>query len=371
MGEKIGDIDIDDLITHGLYDPDAEGAEDRLYSIRYVVSMGGTLDEMLEAKGDLYALGSRRLLRTGRARYTLGEAAELAGATPENALRFNRAAGFADPGPDARIFSDEDVELFGLLQGAAAFFGEDLLLQFVRVVGHAMSRVADAAISAFAININQQDHQTAVSPEELARSNEAAIGLLPSAVRAMDVLLRRHMERLSRNEVLTGDKWEGVDALDRAVGFCDLVGYTALSGQMSTTELAKLLARFEGRVADLVNQLGGSIIKLIGDEVMFIANDASTASEIALGLVEAFGSGDIPPVRVGVAAGRVLLREGDYYGSTVNLAARLVKLAPPGGVLAPSDFRELAATGVAFEDAGSPPLKGFEESVELVALHRS
>jgi class 3 adenylate cyclase len=65
----------------------------------------------------------------------------------------------------------------------------------------------------------------------------------------------------------------------------------------------------------------------------------------------------------------VIVREGDYHGPVVNLAARIVKLAPPGGVLIPRTLKS-ELTGLRFEDAGSPDLKGFEDPVELVRIAR-
>jgi adenylate cyclase len=186
----------------------------------------------------------------------------------------------------------------------------------------------------------------------------------------MDVLLRRHMELKSRPDFLRGEEWEGVDAADRAVGFCDLVGYTALSEQISTPRLAAMLRDFETTASDLITAKGASVVKLIGDEVMFVASDAAAAADVALSLAETFDKGDrLPPVRCGIAAGRVILSEGDYHGLVVNLAARVVKLAPPGEVLAP-----LAIAGdlgdVKIEDIGTQDLKGFRDPVDLVRIHR-
>ncbi|HYZ90758.1 MAG TPA: adenylate/guanylate cyclase domain-containing protein [Actinomycetota bacterium] len=340
-----------------------------------VRSLASALDlekvvEILDTSEDVMA-AVRLLLRREEGRYTLEEAAEKAGISPEKGRQINLACGFADPGPDARVFTDEDIEVLQLFEGSTAIFGEDVAIQNVRVLGLAMSRVADAFISSFATMIGRRSLEADLTDEDFARANETAVGLLPSAVRAMDVLLRRHMELKSRPDFALGDEWEGVDAVDRAVGFCDLVGYTALAQQISDNRLASTLRAFETTAADLITEHGADLVKLIGDEVMFVAPDAATAVRVALALADRFGEGDVlPPVRCGVNAGRVIVREGDYHGPVVNLAARIVKLAPPGGVMAPAELANELGTEFTFEDAGDKELKGFADLVPLVIIRR-
>src|SRR4051794_24494534 len=113
-----------------------------------------------------------------------------------------------------------------------------------------------------------------------------------------------------------------------SVGFVDLAGFTKLSRQLSRLELAQLTETFELTASGVVADLGGRLVKTIGDEIMYVAFDASCAVEIALTLIERLRDiDDIPPVHAGVATGSVLLRLGDVYGSTVNTAARLPGLA--------------------------------------------
>ena len=326
---------------------------------------------VLDTGDDIMSMVREGLHRGGE-HYTLEEAAAKAGFSARQFAQLNLACGFADPGPDARVFTDEDVEVLQLFQASTEIFGEDVAMQNVRVMGSAMARVADAFISSFAMTVGRQSSEGEFTEEDLAQANETAIALLPSAVRALDVLLRRHLALKSRwdNDIRLGSDWEGVDVIDRAVGFCDLVGYTALAQQISDARLASLLRAFETTAADLITARGADVVKLIGDEIMFVAPDAATATDVALALAESFGTGDVlPPVRCGVAAGRVIVREGDYHGPVVNLAARIVKLAPPGGVLIPRTL-ESQLTGLEFEDAGSRDLKGFADSVDLVRISR-
>jgi adenylate cyclase len=130
------------------------------------------------------------------------------------------------------------------------------------------------------------------------------------------------------------------------------------------------LNRFETVASDVVHGGGGRVVKLIGDEVMFAVTGAGAAGDIACMLVDAIAAEPtLPPVRVGIAAGDVLVRYGDVFGPVVNLAARLVAQARPGSVLAPA---ALVPEVPAFTAAplGAVPLRGFDAPVEIVEIRR-
>ena len=95
-----------------------------------------------------------------------------------------------------------------------------------------------------------------------------------------------------------------------------------------------MLDRFEATTGDVVAAAGANVVKRIGDAVMFVTNAPGIACTLALDLVEACAAAHLPKLRVGVAFGDVVVRHGDFYGPTVNLAARLVAAADPGTVLA-------------------------------------
>lgn len=147
------------------------------------------------------------------------------------------------------------------------------------------------------------------------------------------------------------------------MGFADLAGFTSLSGQLSPSELAGIVDAFDEHVSELVLTNGGHVVKLIGDEVMFAADDAEDGLHIAEALAAGLPSAErLPAVRVGAACGEVLNRDGDYYGSVVNLASRLVALAEPGEVLV--DAALAAVAGEAAIEALDPvEVKGFADVV--------
>ena len=117
--------------------------------------------------------------------------------------------------------------------------------------------------------------------------------------------------------------------------FVDIVGFTSRSKELTETELVQWIEYFEAECSGLVVDHGGRVIKNIGDEVLFVAEDVAGAADAALTMT-ARGSDaddDFPEVRAGLAYGEVVSRLGDVFGPTVNIASRLTSVARPGSVL--------------------------------------
>jgi class 3 adenylate cyclase len=113
-----------------------------------------------------------------------------------------------------------------------------------------------------------------------------------------------------------------------AMCFLDLVGYTRLTeehGDPAAAELAETLAVLVGRSS---REHGGVPVKWLGDGVMVYFREPAGAVLAALGLVEELPAAGLPPAHVGVAAGPVVAQGGDYFGRTVNLAARIAAPTP-------------------------------------------
>jgi adenylate cyclase len=108
-------------------------------------------------------------------------------------------------------------------------------------------------------------------------------------------------------------------------------------------------------------------VKTIGDEVMFVGLPTEVLSS-AVSLRSAGAPAGLPPVRVGVAAGPVIPREGDFYGPVVNLASRLSAIAPANTVPAPAAMRDqVPPDKFVFESIGEQRLRGIG-AVETCAV---
>jgi adenylate cyclase len=361
------------LEAAGLYDPEAADARDRLEALRLLMEHGATVDDLVAARDELGGLAARLVLRPGE-RLTWREVAERAGVPLEMVTRIRRAAGFADSGPDAQLGSNAEVALMQGFAATAQMFGEDVVLQLTRVIGSATARIADALVSAFVVGIGPAAIADDPSGLELVRANLDAVNLLPVLTAAIDIMLRGHMIALQRPRADVGLAAGGVETQRLAVGFVDLVGSTALARTLTTMQLGAALTEFEETAADCVVGHGGRVVKLIGDEIMFVVGDPVAACAIALDIVAALEHHAVlPRVRGGLADGDVLTLGGDCFGPVVNLAARLVKEAEPGGVVVDPEIRRLVestSSGYRFHRIGERALVGFEATLELAVVTR-
>jgi adenylate cyclase len=152
-----------------------------------------------------------------------------------------------------------------------------------------------------------------------------------------------------------------------AVCFADLVGFTRLGGQVELTELGMVAGRL-ARLAASVVEAPVRLIKTIGDAAMFVSPEPGPLVEVALALVDAVEAAELPSLRAGIASGPALVRAGDYYGHSVNLASRVTGIARPGTVLCTQEVRDSAGEGFKWSSAGRHRLKGVSGAV---TLHRA
>jgi adenylate cyclase len=155
---------------------------------------------------------------------------------------------------------------------------------------------------------------------------------------------------------------------DRPPGICflDITGYTRLTQEHGDAAAAALAEQ----MATLVNRSsidhGGRAVKWLGDGVMFYFRDPAQGVLAALDMVAAIPAAGLPPAHVGIHAGPVVVQQGDYYGQTVNLAARMADYARPGEVLVSQPVLDASRdASVRFVDIGEVELKGVAGTVHL------
>jgi adenylate cyclase len=109
-------------------------------------------------------------------------------------------------------------------------------------------------------------------------------------------------------------------------------------------------------------------VKWLGDGVMFYFREPAAAVLAAVEMVTVVGRQGLPPAHVGIHAGPVVFQDGDYFGRTVNLAARIAEYARPGEVLVSQEVIDAAEEGpVTFTEVGPVELKGVSGSLRLYA----
>jgi class 3 adenylate cyclase len=155
---------------------------------------------------------------------------------------------------------------------------------------------------------------------------------------------------------------------DQAIAFLDLSGFTRLTEERGDEVAAELAATLADLVQDASRPHGGRPVKLLGDGVMFHFPDASAAVECALELVERAPDEGLPPAHVGVSVGPVVFRDGDYFGRTVNIAARVADRAGPHEVFVTDEVVAASAGAARFTPAGEFELKGVARPL---TLHRA
>ena len=156
-----------------------------------------------------------------------------------------------------------------------------------------------------------------------------------------------------------------------AMSFVDLSDYTKVTSERGDEAAAEIAGTLGELVQRSVEGHGGRAIKWLGDGVMLYFAHPGDAVASALDLVERVPAAGLPPAHTGIDAGPVILQDGDYYGRTVNTAARIASEAGPGQVLVSE--RVVLASGdaaVRFDALGPVALKGLPEPIPLFRASR-
>jgi class 3 adenylate cyclase len=317
----------------GLYDPAAPNAADRLELLEYLTEQGCDIEEMVEANrnGRLFALSGDRKIRPARPRYDGDQAAAKLGADPVTVSKAWRAFGL--PAPVEPVLGEQDLEAIRTWLLVRDLLGEEAAMALARVLGSGSARLAEAESAAMRsglggiIDLGQTGSETAT-----AKAFSDVTTLVPQIGNVLDAVHRHHIEAARRHFELVAPT---PDAVRCGVGFADLSGFTAMSTAMPMTALSKLLATFEEVTTETVHDLGGRVVKFLGDAVMYVAPTVPVLATIACALVTHPKAAEASlQVRAGISYGDVLAQDGDYFGPPVNLASRLVAIAKPGEVIA-------------------------------------
>ena len=289
--------------------------------------------------------------------------------------------GFARVGPDEPMREDE-LAVVPLLQHGFSSGILDLawLTRLGRAHAEGLRLIATAWGEAYQARFegpvlaSGADQRTAME-----QAAQLSLDFLPLGDPALLAIYRRQQELLWTEGLVERieNELEGAGVLGRpgrvpAMSFLDLVGYTRLTeeqGDAAAAALAEALAVLVGRSA---REHGGVPVKWLGDGVMVHFREPAGAVLSALGLVAQLPEAGLPPVHVGVAAGPVVVQGGDYFGRTVNLAARIAARAGAGQVLVSQRVVESASPGgVSFVGLGELRLEGFARPMRLLEACRA
>jgi adenylate cyclase len=279
-------------------------------------------------------------------------------------------------GHERRLDPDDVEALRHCARMLAAGFPLVAFLQIVRVYAQSLRRIADAEVRLFHLYVHEPLIRDAVPELEIAEEmGELAANVLPLSAPLTEYLHTRYLRYFMEQDVV-GHMETDLEAPITDLGqvpvtlcFIDLTGFTRYTEEEGDQEALDVIENFVETVeATLPPE--ATVVKTIGDEVMVVSPDAASLTEWAIGLLDRFPRRPRP--RVGIHHGDAVYRDGDYFGTHVNLAHRVVGRAQAGEVLVTDSVTgSLGERGLSCEPIGEVNLKGFPVATPLYLVRRA
>jgi len=293
------------------------------------------------------------------------------------------ALGLPSPADELHLRQADELRLAMFMEAWDIGTDPDVVVRAGRLVGEAMRRMADGWLELFAEHVTRPlEDQTRTIDETSPIVLPRATSILNQTPELLTWLFQRHLEvgmdTQNISSMEAGLAREGLlpprPSGPQAIAFVDLAGYTRLT-ETGGDELA---ARSAARLAELADAAarphGGRLVKLLGDGAMLHFRDARGAVLATLDLVDAIADASLPSGHAGVSAGPLVGRDGDFFGHTVNLAARLSGVATAGVVLVTREVTDAvgeSADGIHFEPVGDVALKNVAAPVAAFRAGRA
>ncbi len=334
------------------------------------------------ASGDLslgyVEIGGRRPPRSDRTFAALSEEIDVPFATLERIF-----IAFGLPRPTADEFVRE--EDYQLISSVPVLFGagvsESEILRMARVWGDSARKVGQYQSHYLHHSIEEPFRQRGLRDNEAleAALREVAVRSGRSGENLLGWLYRRHAEAFETEHMFdhieTALEQAGVHtkAPRRVEGcaFADLTGYTRLTEESGDEVAAGVSLKLAELVNEVASRFDGHVVKMLGDGVHFHFRDPSDAVTASLELVDAVRPAGLPPAHIGVNAGPMIYDEGDYFGRTVNIAARIASEAGPDQVFVGIDVvPQVEPRGFQLVEVGAFELKGIKDPVRILQAVR-
>jgi adenylate cyclase len=376
------------LARLGFLKPDGAATPGAVRVVRMVHSLeqaGITVDEMATAVAD-GALSFAFLefpvfdRFSGLTTTTFAGLAEETGVPLEVLVVIREAVGFAQPGPDDLVREDELRVVPVVREHFRRGLRPAVIERWLRVYGESARRMAETEADWWRTEIEQPMVAAGIA-EGVVLDTAAEWGATQAPLVDEAVLALYHAQE---EHAWLGNIVSNVEqALDRAglrarpdrppaVCFLDLTGYTRLTEERGDDAAADHADRLAQLVRGISQRHGGKAVKWLGDGVMFFFREPGAAVLAAVEMVEGVMHAGLPPAHVGLHSGPVIFQSGDYFGRTVNIAARISDYARPGEVLLTQETRDLSRSPeVTFTEVGKVDLKGIAEPVLLHQAHRA
>jgi adenylate cyclase len=291
----------------------------------------------------------------------------------------HQSLGFAPPEPGDRAGEDDEtmLEVARLFRGAGA--ADDATLRLLAVYADNLRRIAKAEADYYEANIERRLRAEGLDEPQLieigTQLGDRVIGLLE---RVLLMVYRRRREHVWTEHAINHveQALEGSGLQQRvpqppAICFVDLTGYTRLTEERGDEAAAQVAGQLVALVNDISRRRGGRPVRWLGDGGMFYFRQPGTAVVAGLDLVERGPAVHLPPAHVGIHTGPVISQDGDVYGRTVNLAARIASYAHAGQVVVSQEtVQRTDDPEVWFDPLGAVELKRVAEPLPLYQAHR-
>jgi len=307
---------------------------------------------------------------------TFQQVADRTGIPLELLMVVREAIGMAQPSPDDRLREDEMAIVPFVELQLDEGFRAPAIERLLRVQGDGTRRITEQEGAWWNSEVIEPAVAAGNGPEEIANA-DLADRIAPLSEQALLAMYHAQQARAWAANIIEAFEVMMAKAgihsrLERqpAICFLDISGYTRLTqerGDDAAADLSTTVARLVQRSSV---QHGGKPIKWLGDGVMFYFGDPGPGVRAALEMVDGLAAAGLPPAHVGLHAGPVLFQEGDYFGQTVNLSARIADYARQGEVLVSQAVADASnETGITFGDIGPVELKGVSGTVHLLRAH--
>ncbi len=320
----------------------------------------------------------RRHPRTDR---TFAQFSEHTGVPVDTLQNMYVTLGLPRPREDEYVREDDEPILMALPLLLRAGVGEGDVLRAVRILGDSARRVAQFQAHYFHNTIEEPFRRRGLQDNEAfeAALNEVGLRMGHTTDDMLSWVFRRHAEMFSTEHhfehVETALEEAGVRQRSprgiEAAAFADLSGYTRLTEEAGDDEAARVSLSLAQLVNEVAADHHGDVVKMLGDGVHFHFRDPGDAVRASLEIVDTVGPRGLPPAHVGVNAGPMIYDEGDYFGRTVNIAARIAAQASADRVFVGEDLvRGVEPEGFRVREVGQFDLKGIAQPVTLYEAMR-
>jgi adenylate cyclase len=377
------------LVDLAILSPEAEGhPSGDIYRVRFAAlaeASGISLDDLATSlAAGVVRMGDVDLLfpePIQTSRTTHAELASELDVDPDLLRRIRLASGLTARRPEEPVQRDEEQILRLIVQLSRGFGDAETSIRIARNYGERVQRIVVSGMGAYEEFVYGplMESMPTIDAETRQRTSQAGRLLIEKAEELLTTTHRRHMEaallamwvRTTESQMARHGVVETPPERPPAIAFVDLSGFTQLTEEEGDDVGIWLASQLVAETEATAAAHGSHIVKLLGDGVMLHSTDPGRLIDAAVELVETLPRAGLPPAHVGIHSGPLIERDGDYFGRTVNVAARIASQASPGEVLVSGAAVTRASPDLRLTELPTVRLRGVSAPMILFRVERS